>query len=310
MKVTTSVSIVCPPIPTTFTFEILPSFPVLIRIQWVSPGSIVFLFHLPGWVSWSSSWRSDAQSGPGGNGAIECSLCRFIYCIPMKRIATVLLCLLAQPALAAMSLDKIIVYLHDLPNSREDIVVSNPDQETLYLQTEIYRVENAGLPNEERIRVVNPDEFKLLISPSRAVIPAGAEKRFRLMSLDRDLEKEQVYRVTFKPVVGELKSEKNALKILVAYQVLIFVQPQDGDYQLSLERQGAQLSLANRGNINVEVVEMEYCRAQECRPMTTRGRIYAEARLLIEDEWADDLSGGVLRLRARGREMETIEIPL
>ena len=228
----------------------------------------------------------------------------------MKQFVTLLLLLLAQPVLAAMSLDKIIVYLDDLPNAREDIVVSNPDQETLYLQTEIYRVDNPGLPTEKRVRVINPDEFRLLVSPSRAVIPAGENKRFRLMPLDRNLEKEQVYRVTFKPVVGELKSEKNALKILVAYQVLVFVQPEGGEFQVSLERQDAQLTLANHGNVNAEVVTMEYCQAQECKPMETRGRIYAGARLLIEDEWVDDLTDGFFRLRVRGREMKTVELPL
>jgi len=228
----------------------------------------------------------------------------------MKRIAIFLLCLITQPVMAAMSLDKIIVYLDDQPNAREDIVVSNPDQEALYLQTEIYRVDRPGLEGEQRIRVINPDEFKLLVSPSRAVIPAGEEKRFRIMPLDRDLEKEQVYRVTFKPVVGEIKSEKNALKILIAYQVLIFVQPRNGEYRLALERKGAQLSLVNHGNINAEVVQMEYCQQQECKAMTTRGRIYADARLILEDEWVDDLTDGYFRVRVRGRELDTVEIPL
>ncbi|WP_323846712.1 fimbria/pilus periplasmic chaperone [Microbulbifer magnicolonia] len=225
----------------------------------------------------------------------------------MKRLAAVLLLLLAQPALAAMSLDKIIVYLDDSPNARGDIVVTNPDEETLYLQTEIYRVDNPGLPDEKRQRVVDPKEFKLLISPSKAVLSSGEQKRFRLMSLERELEKEKVYRVTFKPVVGDIKSDRTALKILVAYQALIFVQPKDGSYKLETEKQDGEWVLKNSGNINVEVAEVQHCQSgADCRPLALKGRLYAGAALPIEEK----IAGGHLELLARGRETQKLSLPL
>ncbi|WP_237063488.1 fimbria/pilus periplasmic chaperone [Microbulbifer zhoushanensis] len=226
----------------------------------------------------------------------------------MKRVLTLTLLLLAQPALGAMSLDKIIVYLTDQPNSRDDIVVSNPDQETLYLQTEIYRVDNPGMPDEKRVRVVNPKEFKLLVNPARAVLASGEQKRFRLMSLERDLDREKVYRVTFKPVVGEIKSDRTALKILVAYQALVFVQPEEGRAQLALEQGEEGWQLTNRGNINTEVSEVTYCPSRaSCRPLDMAGRIYAGAALAVDESLQ---SGGMLKLLARGRESRRFEIPI
>lgn len=217
------------------------------------------------------------------------------------------LLLLAQSAVASMSLDKIIVYLDDSPGAREDIVVTNPDKEPLYLQTEIYRVDNPGLPNEARVRVVDPKEFKLLVSPSKAVLATGEQKRFRLMSLERGLDREKVYRVTFKPVVGKIKSDRSALKILVAYQALIFVQPQDGRYRLEVKRQGDQWVLKNTGNINVEVSDVQHCQSEaECRPLDVIGRLYAGASMPIKE----NIVGGELVLLARGKETEKLRLSL
>lgn len=225
----------------------------------------------------------------------------------MKKFAAALLLLLAQPVSAAMSLDKIIVYLDDAPNARDDIVVSNPDDETLYLQTEIYRVDNPGLPDEKRVRVVNPKEFKLLVSPAKAVLTSGEQRRFRLMSLERDLEREKVYRVTFRPVVGDIKTDRTALKILVAYQALVFVQPQDGSYQLELEKSAGGWSLKNSGNINVEITEVEHCQSEAgCRPLAVSGRLYAGNSLSL----GEGLAGGELVFLARGREARKMRLPL
>lgn len=225
----------------------------------------------------------------------------------MQKIAALLMCLLAQPVLAAMSLDKIIVHLNDQPNSREDILVTNPDQETLYLQTEIYRVDNPGMPNENRVRVVDPKEFKLLVSPARAVIGAGEKKRFRLMSLEQNLEQEKVYRVTFKPVVGDVKADRSALKVLVAYQILVFVQPEDGMYRIALENRRGEIRLVNQGNINVEVGEVQHCLSDDsCQPLALKGRLYAGAGLPITEK----ISGGYLRLQVRGRISEEVRLPL
>nr|WP_010133622.1 hypothetical protein [Microbulbifer agarilyticus] len=226
----------------------------------------------------------------------------------MKKIITgAVFLLLTMPALAGMSLDKIIVYLDDSPNVREDIVVSNPDEETLYLKTEVYRVDNPGFEDEKRIRVVDPKEFKLLVSPAKAVIGSGESKRFRMMSLERDLTKEKVYRVTFRPVVGDIESDRTAVKILVAYQALIFVQPQNGKYQLEVTRQGDRWSLKNNGNINVEVSNVQYCPdALNCQKLNVGGRLYAGNTVSLDVP----MQGGELVLLAQGREAEQIRLPI
>ena len=225
----------------------------------------------------------------------------------MKKFAVAVLLLLAQPALAAMSLDKIIAYLDDSPSSRDDIVVTNSDEETLYLQTEIFRVDNPGKPDERRVRVVNPKEFKLLVSPAKAILTTGEKKRFRLMSLERNLDQEKVYRVTFKPVVGKIKSDRTALKILVAYQALVFVQPKEGHYKLEVDKQDGKWMLKNSGNINVEVSDVQHCLGEtDCRPLEVKGRLYAGASKPVDE----GVAGGYLKLIARGKETERLQLSL
>ena len=177
----------------------------------------------------------------------------------MKKLAVILLAMFAQPVWAAMSLDKMIIYLDAIPNAREDIVVSNPDKETLYVQTEVFRVENPGTDQEKLLPVTDPEDFKLLISPGKAVIPAGAQKRFRLMSVETGIATEKVYRVTFKPVVGDITTEATGLKLLVAFQTLIFVQPVNGEYKLVLKRADGKLVLHNAGNVNAEITKVQHC---------------------------------------------------
>lgn len=226
----------------------------------------------------------------------------------MRHLILLSLLFVVQPAFAAMSLDKIIVYLNDQPNSREDIVVTNPDKETLYLQTEIYRVDNPGLADEQRVRVVDPKEFKLLVSPAKAIVNPGERKRFRLMSLERDLDTEKVYRLTIKPVVGDIKSDRSALKILVAYQALIFIEPEGGKYQLGLQQGDQGWEIRNTGNINAEIIRVKHCLSKvDCTELKTSGRVYAGAALQIDQP----LTSGYLDLLVRsGSGSEKITLPV
>ena len=230
----------------------------------------------------------------------------------MKKLLIVLL-LLVQPAEAAMTLDKIIVYLTDAPNSRDDILISNPDEAPLYLATEIYRVDNPGLENEARVRVTDPKEFRILVNPAKAVLAPGTRRRFRIMSLDTELDRERVYRVTFKPVVGEIKSDKPAVKILVAYQALVFVQPENGNYAFRLERRDNALQLTNTGNVNAQASNMEVCASEmSCTPLEFSERVYpGETESISLPENAAGIRDGFLRFTAvNNKQSSTVDLPL
>lgn len=230
----------------------------------------------------------------------------------MKKLLIVLL-LLVQPAEAAMTLDKIIVYLTDAPNSRDDILISNPDEAPLYLVTEIYRVDNPGLENEARVRVTDPKEFRILVNPAKAVLAPGTRKRFRIMSLDTKLDQERVYRVTFKPVVGEIKSDKPAVKILVAYQALVFVQPENGSYDFRLERGDNTLKLTNTGNVNAQANGMEVCVSEvSCKPLEFSERVYPGETVIIPmpENFAESRDSFLRFTAVNNKQSSTVNLPI
>ena len=183
---------------------------------------------------------------------------------------------LSTQAVASMSLDRVIVYFKPNELPRQDVVVTNPDSENLYLQTEVYHVINPGTEQEERIRVTDPDKIKLLATPGKAIIPPNSRKTVRLVSLETPQDKELVYRVTFRPVVGELEAQQTAIKLLVAYQALVFVRPQNPEYKVSATVSKGKMTFTNSGNMNVVLRNGKYCTSEEnCTDLSDGTRIYA-----------------------------------
>ena len=192
-------------------------------------------------------------------------------------LATALM--LSSQVHAALSLDRVIVYFKPNELPRQDVVVSNVDNENLYLQTEVYNVINPGTEKEERVRVTDPAQLKLLATPAKSVIPPNGRKTVRLVSLETPKDKELVYRVTFRPVVGELEAQQTGVKILVAYQALVFVRPQNPEYNVAATVSNGKMMFTNSGNMNVVLRNGKYCASEEnCTDLTDGTRIYAGGR--------------------------------
>ncbi|WP_263080764.1 fimbria/pilus periplasmic chaperone [Endozoicomonas sp. Mp262] len=202
--------------------------------------------------------------------------------------------LLSINASAALSLDRMIVYFDPDKAPRQDIIVSNPDNETLYLQTEVYEVKNPGSDDEDRVRITDPEKMKLLTTPNKAIIPANSRKTVRLVSLEKPTKNELVYRVTFKPVVGDLEASQTAIKLLIAYQTLIFIRPDNPKYNVSAKQQGNQLVFTNSGNINAVMRNGQYCTTQKddsCKSISDTTRIYAG------QSWSLAIPSGAVRVK-------------
>ena len=202
--------------------------------------------------------------------------------------------LLSTNASAALSLDRMIVYFDPDKQPRQDVVVTNPDKETLYLQTEVYEVRNPGSEKEERVKITDPNKLKLLTTPNKAIIPANGRKTVRMVSLEKPIKNELVYRVTFKPVVGDLTANETAIKLLIAYQTLVFIRPDNPKYVVSAKQKGKQLVFTNSGNINAVLRNGQYCTTKKddsCKPLPNTTRLYAE------QSWSMDIPAGAVRVK-------------
>ena len=163
---------------------------------------------------------------------------------------------------ATMVLDKMIV--HFKPGKRwEDIIVTNPDKEPLYLQVSAIKIKNPGTSKETKTVITKPEEMELLVSPQKATIPANGRQTVRIAkTVLQSKDKEIVYRVAFVPVSGKVKSNQNAIKILVSYQALIFLQPDKPFIQVACKPGKQSLECTNTGNVNVLLHQGKYCSPQ------------------------------------------------
>jgi len=185
------------------------------------------------------------------------------HCTINTQLIFALLCFLfllpAKNVFANMVLSEAIVHFEPGKPLRKDIEVENPGSENLYVEITPAVVSSPGTENEQRIAITDPRESGLLVTPNKLVIPPGGRKLVRLVSLEPLGNKERVYRVTFKPVVGDIESDHIGIKVMIGYEVLVLMQPASPDPNLVTKRNGTSLSLQNKGNTNVLLREGKQC---------------------------------------------------
>lgn len=203
----------------------------------------------------------------------------------MKSIRTFATAALALTVIATTSearaelvLSQLVVDLQPDKLVRQDIEVMNTGSETIYVAVEPREVVGAGLSQSSSRQDPDPEKLGLLVSPARMVLDPGMRKLLRVATLDRSLERERVFRVTVKPVVAQLSSEKAGLKVLVGYDVLILVRPAAPKIVVNGTRSGKVLMLRNEGNTSVELTSGEQCdqTGKNCQDLPG-GRLYAGA---------------------------------
>jgi Mat/Ecp fimbriae periplasmic chaperone len=184
---------------------------------------------------------------------------------------------------AAFVLDRSIVIMDSGSNGREDITVINDSQtEKLYVSVDLYSVASPG-QTDQKLQIPDPSSKKEFIaSPTKLVIPPGERKLVRLLNLIGPNDKERVYRINFTPIVKPLEVEKiepnedgeiiqPGVQIVVAYQVLVIVLPEDSKKQMMVTREGKNATFSNTGNVNILLYNGQQCNPDnksECSKIT------------------------------------------
>lgn len=188
-----------------------------------------------------------------------------------------LVMLLTPMVQASMVLDRSIMVFAAGDAPRQDVTITNPDPDTMFVEVEVLEVRHPGTDKEERLVVRNPEEIGLIATPKRLVLPSGTSRIIRLVNLAGHGDAERVYRVNVKPVTApeeetpsDDKEKRMSIKILIAYQLLIFVDPQKRNVLIEGRREGNQLHLANRGNVNAYLYDGRQCKQGEARDQCAR----------------------------------------
>jgi P pilus assembly chaperone PapD len=183
-----------------------------------------------------------------------------------------------SPASAELVISQLIVEL--APSARTaDVLVFNDSAERSYISIEPREVLYPGTPEERRIAKPDPRELGLLLSSTRLILEPQQKRLLRLAATSIPDEKERVYRVIVKPVVGDLDSATSGLKLLVGYEMLVMVRPAKvSPVNIEPRRTNGTLTLTNRGSSSVELMDGRRCLAgkSDCSPLPAK-RLYAGA---------------------------------
>lgn len=182
------------------------------------------------------------------------------------------------PAGAELVVSQLIVELKVGGPKTADIEVFNNSEERSYATVEPREILNPGTAREEVRLSPDPTKLGLLTSPARFILEPNQRRTVRIASIGDASDRERVYRVTIKPVTGDVSSSETGLKLLVGYDLLVLVRPPAVRSAIRSERSGSQLILTNEGNASVELAEGKQCESsgKNCQTLPAK-RLYAGA---------------------------------
>jgi len=201
--------------------------------------------------------------------------------------------LATAPARAELALSNLIVELQPGKHIREDVEVWNNSPERSFVAIEPREIIDPSLPSQRVFLDPDPEKLGLLVSPSRMILEPGQRRLVRIATVSTGTDREHVFRVTIKPVIGGIKSNDTGLMVVVGYDVLVLVRPAKPFANVTANRTGRKLTFRNSGNVSVEVVHGQQCDAarKNCAELPGK-RLYAGASWAVElpsDQPADYL---------------------
>lgn len=206
-----------------------------------------------------------------------------------------------QPAAAGIALSQAVVDIEPGQPVAQDIEVANDGPDVAYVVAEPSEIRSPGLPGETRVRVEDPGAGGLLVTPQRLILQPGERKLVRVAAIAQRTGADRVWRVTIKPVAGQVSAPGTALKLLVGYDVLVVLRPAAIAPAVAARRAGQALTLTNTGNTNVELYDGKQCAADgpDCRALPAR-------RLYPGQAWTQTLPGaGPARYRMAAGHVST-----
>jgi P pilus assembly chaperone PapD len=181
------------------------------------------------------------------------------------------------PARSQLAVSQLIVDLKPGSSRAHDIELFNESAERTYISVEPREVTNPGTAKEQRFVSPDPEKLGILVSPTRLILEPRQRRTLRIALIGREGQLERVYRVTVKPVVGEVNGTESGLKLLVGYDLLILARPATIRSAVEVRRSGKRLMIANHGNASVELADGRQCDAKgRCHNLPSK-RLYAGA---------------------------------
>jgi P pilus assembly chaperone PapD len=204
--------------------------------------------------------------------------------MPRSTLCLLIGLLTTPAAVASLAIDRAILVFEAGKSPRQDVMASNAGDTNLFLEVEVLEVVNPGTDQEQRNVVRDPESIGFVAAPRRLMVPPRSRRPVRLMNITGHGDVERVYRVNIKPVLPPAETEGMGVRIVVAYQVLVFVAPKRIDVRLDGRRDGNRLTLRNTGNVNLMLANGRQCtmiNGSDCIDVPGR-RLYPGNTAVIE----------------------------
>lgn len=202
----------------------------------------------------------------------------------------------SEPASAELVVSQLIVEFRPDGPRTADIEIFNNGDERSYAVVEPSEILKAGTPGEERVTTPDPMKLGLLASPARFILEPRQRRTLRIAAIGAAATRERVYRVTVKPVTGDVSGSESGLKLLVGYDLLVLVRPPVARQEIQIQRSGSKLTLTNNANASVELAE-----GKQCDPGGSKCQSLPAKRLYAGASWSQELpapGGGEYRVRS------------
>lgn len=203
----------------------------------------------------------------------------------LSRLLAFSVLLLSSSLHAQLAIDRIIVDFLPDSNITEDVLLINEsDSETLFIDVDILQVSEPGTEKEQRLVVDDPSKIGLIATPAKVILPPGSRRNVRLVNMLDERDSESIFRVNFSPVAAETDRNENEIRLMLGYQALVIVRPDNPVIDLDSQRKDGEITLANNGNTNVFLERVRQCtdsELTECVPLGDR-RLYPGNNASIE----------------------------
>lgn len=196
----------------------------------------------------------------------------------------VMTALFSHHLFAALVVNRSIITYDNPAVNREDVVIVNSSEdENLFVQVDPFVVRNPGAENQSLEPLEVSDNPEFLVTPNRLAVTPGGRSIVRFLNLLPAGEEERIYRVNLTPITppAELTDSdddavRSVLEVVVAYQILVIVLPQNPNPVMQVSRDGRLATFRNTGNANYLLTDGRQCNPDNpaiCEPLEDR-RVY------------------------------------
>lgn len=185
---------------------------------------------------------------------------------------------------ANIAVDKSIIDVVAGQTRRADIYISNPGDSPQNVTLEISRILNPGTPEEQRVKIDNPRELGVIVTPTEFSLEAGERRKARLSFIRIPDKSDFIYRLLVKPDATPAGGAKKAMiKVVFNYDILVSYRPPVPDTSFTVVRSESAIEFTNTGNSNFLLYAGEKCESKglNCKTIPAH-RMYAGATHRIE----------------------------